>query len=410
MNHKKGSDKLDALFIKNDSLRKEVENEANEWDYLIGDIFGVETKDKLKKEKINVESNNTDSKVSLEKPTNNWDDLITKCSDYLREEGIEPENLTLPPTEHDLTKRDILFAFIIATIVIILPSLGEGEGKGQKRKMGKIKYKLDQLQKNADKGKIDEFKIDKFKVGKLEIDEIELGKGKFGEVLKLIFGDEKKVAEFMDFGPKGAYHRYLSGHDLLTAFPKGIKESKVIEVFQHLLRDSCGATGIPAIGSTVFLNMVAKLNNKENIDSLIKSLDGIGHKDISQYTGVRMEDIGGSLSASLLLFGYNKLNKIPKHSMRKEKMAIITHGLIIVGIMILVHIDKVKTFFPKRSHINHVSLKLLVKNMLSLNFKANALGKENKRLSKNIENRLENLKEQYLNSYNDNVIYLEEYF
>lgn len=384
MNHKKSSDKLDALFIKSDSLIKNIEEESNEWDNLIEDIFGEETKDKLKKEKINVESNNKDSKISLEKPTNDWDELITKCSNYLREEGIEPENLSLPPTEHDLTKKDILFSFIIATLVIILPSFGEGEGEGQKRKMGKIKYRLDQLQKDADKGKI--------------------SKG-----LKLIFGNDS-VAEFMDSGHKGTYHRYLSGHDLLSAFPKGVKEGKVIEVFQHLLRDSCGVTGIPAIGSTEFLNMVAKLNNKENIDSLIKSIDGISHKDISQYTGVRMEDIGGSLSASVFLFGYNKLNKIPKHSMRKEKMAIITHGLITIGIMILVHIDKVKTFFPKRSHINHVSLKLLIKNMVSLNFKANTLGKENKSLSKNIEARLENLKEEYLNSSNDNVIYLEDYF
>lgn len=351
--------KVDRIDKKASESLSEAKKEKEEWRNLKAEFFGEEFLNTLEEEKKDLVPDNIETVVSTDKKS--WEDTVKNCSELLKSKGIDPSGISLPPTKHDLTKTDILSAVLIATIVITLPSMGS--------KRGKLKEKLNQIQENADNGKIN-------------------------KLLKKIFGDGH-VADYLD-KHKGTYHRFVSGHDPLIAMFNGVSKEGlkgIIRVFQHLLRDSCGITGIPVPGTTAFLKVISNFKGI-SVDQLIKESDFM-HKNLSEYTALRAEDGLSTALASGLLFGYNKLQDIPDHSMRKPKMAIITHGLITIGVIIATSIKGVAPNFPKRSRINYFSLLAMGKNCLQLKLMINKISKANRRRLDKIESNLEELEKIY---------------
>jgi len=195
------------------------------------------------------------------------------------------------------------------------------------------------------------------------------------DLIQSLFGADTP-APFMDVGARGVYHRFAHGHDLLWALPQGVRElglfRGVIGVFQHLLRDSFGRTGIPLPGSTLFADAVTQHFEGQGLDAIISP------KHLSRFAGVRIVDGVSTGATSLLLWLYGQVRGIPTGSFRSARIAILAHGLCFVGVAIAALIPGLRANLPYRSHLNYISLTSLLYNAVQLQRLTAALTRENR--------------------------------
>jgi hypothetical protein len=270
----------------------------------------------------------------------NWAELRNDAVAALKAEGIAPSSVTLPPSEHRLDKIDIAAGVAFGALGALMPSLGSRRG----------------------------FIGDKF----LEIQRAADGE-RLPKVIQSIFG--RHPAPFMDAGASGIYHRFCDGHDLLVALPAGVKKlgwaRGPLEVFQHLLTDSFGATGIPLPGSDFIGSAVAQLAGVSSLTDLISA------RDLSRYTSLRMSDGAATGVTSLLLWLYGKTRGLPDGSMRRSKLGVLAHGLCLLGVAATAALPGLAHLVPFRSHLNYVSLVALAKNALAWRAATQRLRDEN---------------------------------
>lgn len=356
---------INSLKVDAEILGNEIENEVSLWDKLIHEELGLNMTDTVEKEK-QVIIPSASKRVS--ENNQSWVETYDWACEKVKSHGLDPLKIKLPPSEHDLSAKDIAFAFLIAAVTVSLPSLGGRDYS--------IQHWFNKIQKSADNGQITEF-------------------------LKMLFGN--KPAPYLDIKDGGIYHRYIFGHDLLQAIPIGISEeglTGVVRVLQHLFRDSFGLTGFPLPGSTLFLEMVAKFSGASGISELIKNTD-LSHSELARYSGIRAVDGFASIITAILLWSYHKWQKTPESSMKRPKMAIIAYGLATFGVAIATTIPGLAALLPYRSHINYVCLVGMVKNSWQLKSMAKKLNQENDRQISIIEKELItihgiSLKEEYL--------------
>jgi len=258
-----------------------------------------------------------------------WDEILRESQRILAEEGIDPAavKLVIPGA---LTHSDVAWALAIGALGAALPSIGP--------RGGFIKSQLDALEGLADKGMLPSF-------------------------LEAIFGG-KHPGDFMDAGAGGMYHRFIHGHDLFWALPKGIPLLGFTEgmagVFQHLLRDSCGKTGIPLPGSQLFGQKIAEAMGGDGIKDLFSG------RDLSRYAGFQMADGVSTASVSFMLWVHERAKGIDPDSIRSKKIAILAHGMCFSAIAIAAITPGLRTLVRYRSHLNHASLVMMSKNVFQL--------------------------------------------
>lgn len=269
-----------------------------------------------------------------------WRDAFRDARATLIDAGIDPDSVKLVVPDA-LSVGDVAAAIGIGALGAVTPSLG-GESS--------VRDGLNQLQKAADKGGLP-------------------------DAVQMLFGTETPAA-FMDAGAAGPYHRFVHGHDLFWALPEGIKSLGILpgisQVFQHLLRDVCGLTGIPLPGSTMFAESIAA-----NMGIELREL--VSPRDLSRYTGLRMTDVAATGTTSLLLWVYGKLRGIEGGSIRAAKLGILAHGFCFAGIAVASLIPGLAAVAAHRSHLNYVSLVALAKNGLALSRATRTLRRENAR-------------------------------
>jgi hypothetical protein len=269
-----------------------------------------------------------------------WSDAFRDARANLIDAGIDPDSVKLVFPDA-LSVGDVAAAIGIGALGAVTPSLG-GESS--------VRDGLNQLQKAADKGGLP-------------------------DAVQMLFGTETPAA-FMDAGAAGPYHRFVHGHDLFWALPEGIKSLGILpgisQVFQHLLRDVCGLTGIPLPGSTMFAESIAA-----NMGIELREL--VSPRDLSRYTGLRMTDVAATGTTSLLLWVYGKLRGIEGGSIRAAKLGILAHGFCFAGIAVASLIPGLAAVAAHRSHLNYVSLVALAKNGLALSRATRTLRRENAR-------------------------------
>lgn len=314
-----------------DAVRRARE-EASEWADLASLVGGPAA----------VESGRALVRPQYEQPVGSlsWSDAFRDARATLIEAGIDPDSVKLVVPDA-LSVGDVAAAIGIGALGAVTPSLG-GESS--------VRDGLNQLQKAADKG------------------------GLPGAV-QMLFGTETPAA-FMDAGAAGPYHRFVHGHDLFWALPEGIKSLGILpgisQVFQHLLRDVCGLTGIPLPGSTMFAESIAA-----NMGIELREL--VSPRDLSRYAGLRMTDVAATGTTSLLLWVYGKLRGIEGGSIRAAKLGILAHGFCFAGIAVASLIPGLAAVAAHRSHLNYLSLVALAKNGLALSRATRTLRRENAR-------------------------------
>lgn len=254
-----------------------------------------------------------------------WTSLRSEAVIALRAEGIEPTSVRLPASEHRLDVIDIAAALAFGALGALTPSLGS--------RRGLVGDWLAVIQRAADTEHLP-------------------------GLIQGIFG--RHPAPFMDSGASGMYHRFCDGHDLLSALPRGASTlgwvRGPIEVFQHLLTDSFGATGVPLPGSDGIGRAVANLAGVSSINDLLSP------RDLSRYAAVRTSDAVATGATSLLLSLYMSVRGIPEGSMRRPKLGVLAHGLCLVGVAACAAVPRLMHLVPYRSHVNYVSLMALGKN------------------------------------------------
>lgn len=357
---------------------KKIESEEEEWDNMLTDFFdSSDLKELGLLEESQIVDLNHEQIILNEVNDFNWKEVLKESRTILKKNNINPDEFSLPPTKHDLLKKDIFFSILISVFSIVLPSLGKGHKN--------ITQKFYQIENKADKEK-------------------------FNSIIQNVFGS-KDAAHYLDIKKGGRYHRYIFGHDLAEALPLAINKQGikgVIKTFQHILKDSFGTTGVPFPGTSKFLKFISNKNTINEFNDFIKASESISHKEISKYTGIRATDSVVSVSVGILLFLYNKINNIPVHSMRRPKMAIITHGLCTTGIaLVSLFLSKFpllkKKILPHRSKINYISFMAMLKNSWKLNSMVNKLHEENQTRLEEVENNLEKLQFDY-NKTNYNLL------
>ena len=203
----------------------------------------------------------------------------------------------------------------------------------------------------------------------------------------------------MDDGASGTYHRFKDGHDLINAIPEGIKHhgfvNGILQVFQHLLRDSFGKTGIPLPGSTSLGDTIAKSIGQEGgITNLIKP------RDLSRYAGLRMTDIAATGSTSLMLWGYRKFKKYESDSIQAHKLSIISHGVCFFAVAAMTSLGVMPLQNASgRSFLNHVSLVAMLKSSIQLHMANRKLKKEIDKMDSEIEKMLDGLEQSSSESF-----------
>jgi len=266
--------------------------------------------------------------------TQSWGDTVNEARAQLRQEGIDPNEIKLKETG-ELSKLDVAASVAIGVLSALIPSIEFGQH-------GSLVDQFAKIQTLADSNQLP-------------------------GVIQTIFGDGKP-ASFMDAKgwEGGAYHRFVHGHDLLTALPEGVKQlglvQGIIQVFQHLLRDSFGKTGIPLLGSTTIGNSIAStLGHEGGIKDIIRP------QDLSRYTGVRMTDVAATGSTSLMLWGYRKFRKYDAGGIQDCKLAIISHGVCFLAVASMAQMGIMPPqSLSGRSFLNHVSLLAMMKNVIQL--------------------------------------------
>lgn len=254
-----------------------------------------------------------------------WAALRDEAALALKAEGIEASGVRLPASEHRLDAADVAAALAFGALGALTPSLGS--------RRGLVGDAFAEVQRAAD---------------------TECLPG----LLQSVFG--RHPAPFMDAGASGIYHRFCDGHDLISALPVGVSTlgwvRGPLQVFQHLLTDSFGATGIPLPGSDLVGSSVARVAGVSSIKDLISP------RDLSRYASLRMSDGVASGVTSLLLWIYTKVRGIPEGSMRRPKLGVLAHGLCLVGVAACAATPALMHLVPFRSHINYVSLAAVAKN------------------------------------------------
>jgi hypothetical protein len=221
-------------------------------------------------------------------------------------------------------------------------------------------------------------------------------------VIQSIFGDGKPAA-FMDGGASGPLHRFADGHDLLTALPEGVKQlglvQGIIQVFQHLLRDSFGKTGIPLPGSTTIGDSIAStLGHEGGITKMIRP------QDLSRYTGVRMTDVAATGSTSLMLWGYRKFRKYDAGGIQDCKLAIISHGVCFLAVASMAQMGIMPPqSLSGRSFLNHVSLLAMMKNVIQLWRINRAMTKRIAKMNVEIEKSIAELQSSRKDAFRDDI-------
>jgi hypothetical protein len=257
--------------------------------------------------------------------TGNWSALCDGAALALETEGIEPSCVRLPASAHRLDAIDIAAALTFGALGALTPSLGS--------RRGLVGDAFREIQRAADSDRLP-------------------------GVVQAVFG--RHPAPFMDAGASGVYHRFCDGHDLLSAVPAGVANLGCIrgplQVFQHLLTDSFGATGIPLPGSDALGSAIARIAGVSSINDLVSP------RDLSRYASLRMSDGVAAGATSLLLRLYVNGRTIPEGSMRRQKLGVLAHGLCLLGIAATAAIPGMGHLVPFRSHVNYMSLAALVKN------------------------------------------------
>jgi hypothetical protein len=258
-----------------------------------------------------------------------WPAVLAEAEACVRGAGEEPDALRLPPSTHGLDAADVVAALGIGVLGAAIPSLGS--------RGGLIQDGFKKIQDWADANKLPAF-------------------------IQAIFG--RKPAAFMDEGASGVYHRFLAGHDLVTALPKAIRTlgwlRGPVEVFQHLLTDTFGRTGIPLPGSTTIAAAIANHVGMKSLSDLISG------KNLSRYFGLRMTDVVATGTTSLLLWGYGKVRGVPEGSLRRPKLSLLGHGITFLAVAAMTAVPGLRLAFPFRSHLNYVSLVAMAKNAWQL--------------------------------------------
>jgi hypothetical protein len=317
---------LGGSSLRADEAIKSAREEKGKWQELAQSIgFGKDAYTSLNTDAQQPKIGQTDSSESND--TQSWGDTVNEARAKLRQEGIDPDEIKLKETG-ELTKLDVAASVAIGVLSAWIPSIKFGQH-------GSLVDQFDKIEALADKNQLP-------------------------GVIQSIFGDGKPAA-FMDGGASGPLHRFADGHDLVTA-PEGIKQlglvQGIIQVFQHLLRDSFGKTGIPLPGSTTIGDSIAStLGHEGGITDIIRP------RDLSRYTGVRMTDVAATGSTSLMLWGYRKFRKYDAGSIQDCKLAIISHGVCFLAVASMAQMG-IK--LPHRSFLNHVSLLAMMKNVIQL--------------------------------------------
>lgn len=284
-----------------------------------------------------------------------WDQILQEAESILQEEGVDPAEIQLE-VPGALDKVDVVASLAFGALSAVLPSLGS--------RGGLVKDAFQRIQEAADYHSLP-------------------------DLIQSLFGD--KPAAFMDAGAQGMYHRFIHGHDLFWAIPEGMNQlgflTGVKEVFQHLLRDAFGRTGIPLPGSTLIGDAVAQILGKHGIADLIAP------RDLSRYTGLQLADGVSTGTTSLLLWLYGKVRGIPSGSMRAARLAILAHGFCFVGVAMACAIPGLAMAFPYRSHLNYVSLAAMGKNTVQLWMLDRQLQNENARRFTELEHQLSELEQ-----------------
>ncbi|HEY6722624.1 MAG TPA: hypothetical protein VI197_01295 [Polyangiaceae bacterium] len=271
-----------------------------------------------------------------------WATLVKEASIALQAEGISPEQVQLPRSEHELDTMDVVSALALGAIGAFLPSF-----RTQKVGRGLVGDAFHNLQEAADKNKLP-------------------------QVVQSVFG--RKPAAFMDAGAKGVFHRFQDGHDLLTAVPEGVRAlgwvRGPLEVFQHLLRDSFGGTGVPLPGSDLIGKSFASLGGAHVSEFL-------SPHELSKYAAFRMTDTVATGTTAALVSIYAAARKIPAGSMRLPQLGMLAHGLCFLGIAACSTIPGVQLLAARRSHLNYVSLLAVAKHAWVWHGMTNRLRLEN---------------------------------
>lgn len=234
---------------------------------------------------------------------------VDDALEFLWSEGINPNQVTLPPSEHQLLAKDSQAALLFGGIGALFPVLGAGRGL--------VIEALQSIQRVADGGKLP-------------------------GIFQVVFG--RGSAPFLD-ASKGKFHRFDGSHDLLNALPNGIMKLGLVrgslEVSQHLLTDAFGVTGIPIPGSHALA----------------------GHLDpgiLSRYAAFRLSDVAASGTTSFLLWLYFKQENIPESSMRRSQMALLAHSTCLAATFLSTALLGFAA--AVRSHLNFVSLGAMIQN------------------------------------------------
>jgi hypothetical protein len=324
---------LGGSSLRADEAIKSAREEKGKWQELAQSIgFGKDAYTSLNTNAQQPKIGQPDSSESND--TQSWGDTINEARAQLRQEGIDPDEIKLKETG-ELTKLDVAASVVIGVLSAWIPSIEFGQH-------GSLVDQFAKIQTLADNNQLP-------------------------GVIQSIFGDGKPAA-FMDAKgwEGGTYHRFVHGHDLLTALPGGVKQlglvQGIIQVFQHLLRDSFGKTGIPLPGSTTIGDSIAStLGHEGGITDIIRP------RDLSRYTGVRMTDVAATGSTSLMLWGYRKFRKYDAGGIQDCKLAIISHGVCFLAVASMAQMGIMPPqSLSGRSFLNHVSLLAMMKNVVQL--------------------------------------------
>jgi len=181
-----------------------------------------------------------------------------------------------------------------------------------------------------------------------------------GELRRVVLG------KFHRFRPDGM-HDILNFNGLITSIKQFGVLGGFYKYYNHLILDMCSKTGIPIPGTTNFLYKI-----REIVD-----LKLFGLKDQSEWAAVRMGDFVQMGTTEGLIQLYFIKEKIEKESFRKLKIAIIAHGLSIIGAsFIAIETGNTKML----SKISYPSILMLIKKLYILNMKINQIDENIKRL------------------------------
>lgn len=314
-----------ASQIKSSAERAETaidqaKSERAEWDSLL-DEFELQRPERVAPQRFRKREITVPEEME-------WEEIVGESKSILDQEGIDSEELKLA-LPNQLDRHDVVAALTIGAISAVLPSIGGRHGS--------MTGAFQRVQVAADKFQLP-------------------------ELVQKLFGN--KPAQFMDAGAAGAFHRFVDGHDLLWAAPNAVKElglaRGIVEVFQHLIRDSFGPTGVPLPGSSLLGDAVAEQLGGSRLSDVIPA------KDLSRYAAIRMTDGVATCTTSLLLWGYLAFRGINSDSSRACKLAILAHGLCSVGVGVIACAPGLQVAAAGRSHVNYISIAAVARNAIKL--------------------------------------------